>query len=342
MNQSVLDELEFLDLGGFDNGKSGEEADFDFVYHLPHAAEDRIVLHNSISDFGFIEQFKKSELGSHPNLAEKQHSSTNMHRKKLSRALDPFFNGKKETIRSKFKHAIDGSASRIGGSRLLSGSQEPSAQGSKMSLARSLQRRQSFMPMTGAKRPSLKPPAFGVMDDSEFDEGDVKITVNGQNLGSGVQINVENTEESNPFIVSVVPPTPMAPVASELRRRSTGGVVEDEFPPAPTDASRSTLARSNPALHDKSNRTLDLNNSFNRSLKHVPSPEVYNNAVDEIEKEKAKAVKKPAFHALPLFISRVPPKIVAFTCLIVVAIVGIYVLTDTIILATRGVGTVNK
>ncbi|KAK5667534.1 hypothetical protein QVD99_006123 [Batrachochytrium dendrobatidis] len=47
MAQSVIDELEFLDItAGIKKGFTDEEDEFDYIYHLPHANQDRIIRRN--------------------------------------------------------------------------------------------------------------------------------------------------------------------------------------------------------------------------------------------------------------------------------------------------------
>jgi len=304
---------------------------------LSATAEDRIVLHSSISDFGQIEQFKRTEFGSMAPIAHSQQSSNvNVNRKKLSRALDPFFNGKKESIRTKFKHALDGSASRIGGSRLLGDAQSSRNVGSK-----NLGSKMSFSKRSTVQRPSTNALNVGdavamggnrggrmtsrIMDPIENDEVDFKIMVNGENLGSGIKINVgEDGSDNVPdsFFVSIVPPTPMTMTKpSELRNRRLS--TNDEFPLAPNAAP----TKSSNTLQEKSIRSLDLNNEFSQAFK-VSMPGIYQDAVKEInEVEK----KLPNFHAMPEWVRRrVSPKKVAIAMVFLVAVIVVYVFTINI------------
>jgi hypothetical protein len=359
MNQSVLDELEFLDLGGMDNGK-GEEAEFDFVYHLPHADFERVVLHNSISDFGKIDGFKKSDnQGSVMNL-HRDTSHVDMNRKKLSRALDPMFNGKKETIRKKFKKTLDQSASRIGGSRLLGTNSNTSANPSNMNLRKSrnvpmgYNRRKSLAPSNMDK--SMAPSSNGGSRDmlnsnagsknmlgskgsrnmlgsrnelADSDDGGIKITVNGEDLGAPL-IQIDDGSEGPSIQVTGL---------NDGEDRGSRDML--------SNGSRDMLSNGS-GMNELANKraymgSRDVSDPFRSTNSMAKSyyegsevsgseydgaggqgPDIYEDAMAQIHQEEE--IHRSKFHALPLSVrQRVAPKTLAQIMISVVSVIAFYV-----------------
>jgi hypothetical protein len=351
MNQSVLDELEFLDLGGMDNGR-GEEAEFDFVYHLPHADFDRIILHNSISDFGKIEGFKKSEHNaSMMNLADgnRDTSHVNMNRKKLSRALDPMFNGKKEKLRKKFKNALENSASRIGGSRLLGTSNANSNVPSHANLRRkSRGGGGSMMFLNGRKSlaasqysPSIAPSSknqsrsgsrnmlgsngsrnlLGSSRLADSDDGGIKITVNGEDLGPPL-IQIDDGSEEPVIHVGTVQTEELNDRDSASNPNGSNNVLGYGSSNA---LGRGGFQGSRDVGPFRSTNTLakSMYEGSDYGASELGGPDIYEDAMNQIQNEEAKVSN---FHALPLLVRNIiMPKIVAIISISIVAVIAIYV-----------------
>lgn len=335
MNQSVLDELEFLDIGGLDNGKD-EEADFDFVYHLPHADIDRIVLHESISDFGTIEGFKKLDAGnSMANLEDnsRQPSAINMNRKKLSRALDPMFNGKKESIRKKFKTTLENSASRIGGSRLLSGTNANSAFHSRASFGTSMRRRKSMAPSQMSFTPSAAPSSNHrsfQKASRDFLGDEAKLPSSRGDLAAAPLIQIDGADED-----IAAPMIQVTEVPNEISLQEIPVIHASSPPEFTVSDEQNDSAGGSPkggSADASAKVSQEMIESRRTSSSRMPSDldqDIYEDAMQQIWKEEAEKLSN--FHALPLWArQRVSPKKVAIAALATVALFASYVYAITI------------
>jgi hypothetical protein len=376
MRQSVIDELDFLDLNGLDRSQD-DEGDFDFVYHLPHANEEKIVPHTSISDFGDV--IPKETLVAKYKSTNSIYKSEN-HRA-LVKALDPNFSGKRETIRSR----LNARNEKIGGSQMGSRflSSKASRMGSTASQAFGMERKNSkLVPKGGAGGVSLMPGGIGGGRKSSYNPSG--------GLGQSLAGGVDRRASFNPAVGSPMPP-PLPPSFQNNRAPSRRGSFlgaltgpaprivensEEDSPPA-IQITIPDIQMQVPdivtSLHDLDNHQIDETHDEYENVRQnrdigsatsgarrrksvigaIAAAISDNDFMDEYENSsrsrsagiigggddaplfsedfKMEDDSKPKFYALPQFIrKRVPSKLVALLCMIIVAGLAFYVLAQNI------------
>ncbi|KAJ3200505.1 hypothetical protein HK099_002627, partial [Clydaea vesicula] len=307
MNQSVLDELEFLDLGNLTSNK-GEEENYDFVYHLPHADQTKIVLHNSVSELGKLDFLVKNEEVPAITKGSSQNIKT-ANQKKLSRALDPFFNGKKEALRNRFNRAIENGSkgSRLGGSGALGNGSRGASHGSKAFGSKA----QSKANFRGSKM-------LGGGESHNFLGGGLGVPFNHNGGRRGSMLNTLGLQ------------------AEQLRKSMN--FLQDEKDQVRIDIDADSLTKLVPSkseisYKDSTSHSLSLNNSSAQVSSNEEDNEgIYEEAINEIQNE----VPKKHFHAFPPSIrKRVHPKIIAILAFLTMVILTIYVFVQNIIHALK-------